>query len=125
MKLSQEVTDAITSADSKVLATNGPHGINVVPVSTVFIRDDQVWLVNYFFEKTAENIQKDARVAFTCWTGFESTYQLKGEVEYVTDGEDFEEIKEWAADEHPDRSVSALPKITPEEVFDVLPRSDN
>ncbi|MEX2515114.1 MAG: pyridoxamine 5'-phosphate oxidase family protein [Candidatus Paceibacterota bacterium] len=121
MKLTQKVTDAILSAESKVLATTGPHGVNAVPVSTVFVRDGQIWLVNYFFKKTAENIQSDARVALTCWTGFETAYQIKGEVEYVTAGDEFEEIQDWAAEEFPDRTVSALLKITPEEVHDVLP----
>lgn len=123
MQLSEEVKDAIRTADSKVLATDGPHGINAVPVSTVFLRSDQIWLVNYFFDKTAENLQANNRVAFTCWTGFTAAYQIKGEVLYEVSGEDFDEIKKWASEKYPDRTVSALVKIIPEEVFDVLPRA--
>lgn len=123
MDLSQEVIDTILSADNKVLATSGPHGVNAVPVSTVFVRDGRIWLVNYFFKKTAENIQSNDRVAFTCWSGFEAAYQIKGKVEYVTAGDDFEEIQQWAAETYPDRRVNALLKITPEEVYDISPVS--
>jgi predicted pyridoxine 5'-phosphate oxidase superfamily flavin-nucleotide-binding protein len=125
MQLSQNVIDAITSAENKVLATTGSHGINAVPVSTVFVRDNEIWLVNYFFKKTAENIQSNSRVAFTCWSGLEEGYQIKGEVAYIEDGADFEEIKEWAGQEHPDRTVSAILKLTPEEVYDVSPVSNS
>lgn len=123
MEISTELKEIILNAENKVLATTGPHGLNAVPVSTVFVRENEIWLVNYFFVKTAENLQASSRVALTCWSGFSAGCQIKGEAVYVQDGTDFEEIAEWAADEHPDRTVEAIVKITPEEVHDVIPKA--
>lgn len=123
MNISTELEEIILNADSKVLATTGPHGLNVVPVSSVFVRDQKIWLVNYFFSKTADNLRASRRVVLTCWSGFSAGCQIKGEAAYIQEGADFEGVKEWAAEEYPDRTVQAIVKITPEEAHDVIPGS--
>lgn len=110
----------ILDADSKALATNGPHGLNVVPVSSVRVENGQIWLVNYFMEKTAENIVADPQVALTCWTGM-AGYQVKGRVDYQEDGEIFNDVKAWVADTLPDRVVKGVLVIEPEEVYNIAP----
>ncbi len=120
MEFSQKIADSLLAADSKALATNGSHGLNVVPVSSIRIVDGKIWLINYFFKKTLENILAQPDVALVGWKGFEG-YQVHGTVEYVTDGELFEDAKEWVAERLPDRVVKGLLIITPKEVYDISP----
>ena len=80
MQLPQHIAEAILSAENKALATEGAHGINVVPVSTLRIVDGKIWLMNYFLGKTLENILMRPHVALACWKGLEG-YQIKGAVQ--------------------------------------------
>lgn len=118
MEIPEKIVDLVRSADSKALATDGPNGLNVVPVSTVFVEDGVVRLVNYFLDKTAENIQDNSSVSLVCWKDNEG-YQLKGECEYKTEPSVLEPVKEWAAEEFPERTVSAILEITPQKVYKV------
>lgn len=118
MKLTQSITDMILNAESKALATNISDTLNVVPVSTVKIINDQIILVNYFLGKTLENIQKNPHVALACWKGLEG-YQIKGRIEHVVSGELFDSITSWVKKILPKRVVKGILVLTPEEIFDV------
>lgn len=120
MKFTTEVKQFLLQAESKALATNGPDGINVVPVSSVRVENDQIWLVNYFMEKTHENILTDSAVALTFWSGM-AGYQVKGRVDYQESGDIFNDVKEWVAETLPDRVVKGVLVIDPEEVYDIAP----
>lgn len=122
MKLSQEITDVLLDSENRALATTGKHGINVVPVSTMYIVDDKIWLINYFLKKTLDNILDEPQVALVCWKGF-SGYQIKGHVEYLTTGELFEEAKEMVFQKLPDRIVKGLIVLTPENIYDISPKA--
>jgi len=120
MELPSHIADAILSAESKALATIGKHGLNVVPVSTVRVVDGQIWLMNYFFKKTRENIMEQPRAALVCWKGFEG-YQIKGSVEYAESGDTFEKAKAWVTEHVPNRVLKGLFIIEPEETYRVSP----
>lgn len=120
MELSQPVIDALLAADSKALATNGPHGLNVVPVSSIRIVDGKLWLINYFFNKTLDNIRANPRVALVGWKGF-TGFQVRADVEYLEEGPLYEEAKKWVAETLPDRTVKGLLVLTPAEVYDIAP----
>ena len=120
MEFSQKVIDALLTADSKALATTGPHGLNVVPVSTIRIVDGKIWLINYFFKKTFENILANPVASLVGWKAFVG-FQVRASVEYVDTGERFEEAKHWVAQRLPDRTVKGLLILTPESVYDISP----
>lgn len=120
MELTEQVTNILLNADSKALASTGPHGLNVVPVSTIRVVDGTIWLINYFFKKTLENILAEPGVALVAWKGFEG-FQIRARGEYVESGEKFEEAKAWVAERLPDRTVKGLLILTPEAVYDVSP----
>ena len=120
MELSPAVIEALVHADGKALATHGPHGINVVPVSTIRVEDGKIWLINYFFRKTLENLLAEPHVALTCAKGL-TGYQIKGVATYLEEGGDFERARSWIADILPDRVVKGLLLIAPEEVYDIAP----
>ena len=120
MKFTKEIKEAVLDADSKALGTNGPHGLNVVPVSSIRVENGQIWLVNYFMKKTLENILEDPQVALTCWKGMKG-FQIKGKVEYQESGDIFAEVKDWVAETLPDRVVKGVLVIDPEETYSITP----
>jgi general stress protein 26 len=122
--MNTHIEQFVLHADSKALATTGPNGLNVVPVSSVKIVHGKIWLINYFMDKTVENIKSDSHVSFVCWSGM-SGYQIKGTVEYVEDGSAFEEAKAWIHQILPDRIVKGLLMITPTETFDIAPTKNS
>ncbi len=121
MKLLPQVIEGILQADSKAFATNGKHGINVIPVSTIRVVDDKILLMNYFLGKTLENIEENPHVALTCWKGL-TGYQIKGTALYAIDGDVFKEAKEWVEQNVSNRTLKGLLIITPEYVYDISPR---
>lgn len=123
MELSQEIIETILNSENKAFATSGKDGINVVPVSTLYIVDGKIWLINYFFKKTLRNILENPQVALVCWKGF-GGYQIKGQVEYIKDGELFEKAKKMVFEKLPDRIVKGLLVLNPEEAYDISPRAD-
>ncbi|MBP9710717.1 MAG: pyridoxamine 5'-phosphate oxidase family protein [Candidatus Pacebacteria bacterium] len=120
MELSNEVIDLLLNADSKALATTGPNGLNVVPVSTIRVVDGKILLMNYFFRKTIENIAVQPQVSLVGWKGFDG-YQVKGNVLYVTEGPQFDEAKAWVAQNLRDRIVKGLLILTPEAIYNISP----
>jgi predicted pyridoxine 5'-phosphate oxidase superfamily flavin-nucleotide-binding protein len=120
MPLSTKVIETINIAAAKALATQGPAGLNVVPVSMVRVNPDNIWLFDFFMDKTAANLKQDKAVALTTWTNMIGV-QIKAEAEYLTEGEDFDEAVAWVATQNPDRVVKGLIVLKPTDVYDVSP----
>lgn len=120
MSLSSKVTETLTTATAKALATNGAHGVNVVPVSMIKVNDDSIWLFNFFMDKTAVNITENSAVALTAWTEMVGV-QVKADASHVTEGEIFEEAVAWAKTQNPDRVTKGLLILKPTAVFDISP----
>lgn len=116
--MKDEISQAILGAQSKVLATTGDNGLNAVPVSAVQIHDDVIWLFNFFMDKTAQNIQKNPHVSFVCWSQT-TGYQIKGQVSYQDSGANFETANKWAKEKFPERTLSAVLLLTPEQIHNI------
>jgi len=116
--LTKEITESLLNAESKVLATSNDGDINAVPVSTVKVENGKIWLVDYFFNKTSQNILANNKVALTFWTDFVG-YQIKATVVYHSEGEVFEEGVTWIAELHPNRIVKGLLELEVNEIFDI------
>lgn len=115
------VEEFILSADSKALATASSSGVlNVVPVSSVKIFEGKIVLVNYFMDKTLQNINSNNQVSLVAWSKMIG-YQIKGIVEYKEQGEIFDKIVSWIKDTIPGRVVKGVLIITPNEVHDIAP----
>ena len=102
-----------------VLATVSDVGVpNVVPVGAVIVKDPETILIgDNFFKKTAENVRRpNCHVAVTSWIGVKG-YQVKGTGNYVTDGSDYEFIREI----NPNRPAKGCIVMKVTEVFDVAP----
>lgn len=120
MDIPKDVEELILNAEAKALGTWSGKEVNVVPVSTIRIVDGKIWLINYFLNKTLENILTYKQVSLSCWKGFVG-YQIKGSVSYHTEGFLFEEASVWIKGILPDRVVRGLMVISPEKIFTLTP----
>lgn len=118
--MKQEIEEIITNSESAALATTGPQGINVVPISVFEVRGEEIHLFDFFMTKTVENIKVESKVALTCWKGFVGM-QIKAEVAYETEGEDYDAAVTEMKERFPDRTLSGLIRLTPTEIYDVAP----
>lgn len=118
--MEKHIEEFILRSDSKALATNGAKGINVIPVSSLKIVEGKIWLINYFMDKTLENILENKEVGLVCWSKMFG-YQIKGEASYLAEGEKFEQAKTWIKEILPERIVKGLIIIKPKEIFDIAP----
>lgn len=103
---------------SKALATTGPHGLNVVPVSSIRLVDNQIWLFDYFMNKTRENILSSSEVSLVYWYVMNG-HQIKASAQYFSEGELFDEACVWVEKMHPGRTLNGLVVLTPTAVHDI------
>lgn len=123
MKLTEQIITILENADGKALGTLSDDGVHVVPVSTVKLHNDQILLVNYFMNKTLENIKNNPKVSLAFWKGLVG-YQVKALTEYVIEGDVFDYVREYVADILPDRVVKGVLILAPQEVYDVTATID-
>ncbi len=122
MKIDHHIEQFILSCESKALATYG-ESINVVPVSSIKIVEGNIWLINYFMDKTLTNILLNKSISLVCWRKMMG-FQIKGSVEYKVEGEDFNIATTWIKEILPERVVKGLIILTPEEIYDISPNKD-
>jgi predicted pyridoxine 5'-phosphate oxidase superfamily flavin-nucleotide-binding protein len=122
MTIDQHIEAFIEAAESKALATYGTE-INVVPVSSVKVVNGNIWLINYFFDKTLANIVTNTSVSLVCWKQMMG-YQIKGTVAYKTEGDEFDAAVQWIKEILPERIVKGLLIVTPTYIYDISPTKD-
>jgi predicted pyridoxine 5'-phosphate oxidase superfamily flavin-nucleotide-binding protein len=106
-----------------VLATVSDGGVpNVVPVGALIVKDPETILIgDNFFKKTAENVRRpNCHVAVTSWIDVKG-YQVKGTGNYVTDGPDYETVKQFIRAINPNLPAKRCLVMKVTEVFDVTP----
>ena len=122
--MTKQIEHAILNASGRALATNGPAGLNVIPVSAAQVIDGAIHLFDFFMSKTVTNIQSDNHVALVCWEGL-SGVQVKATAEYVTNGVAFEGADKWAKEAHPDRKLRGVLVLSPNQCYSVTPSDDS
>jgi predicted pyridoxine 5'-phosphate oxidase superfamily flavin-nucleotide-binding protein len=118
MLFSPTITETLANAQAKALATNGPAGLNVVPVSMIRVRDDSIWLFDFFMDKTVVNIQAEPTVALTAWSNT-TGIQVKGIADYQISGDEFDQAVTWVYQQNPERIVRGLISVSPIALFDI------
>ncbi|MFW6151783.1 MAG: pyridoxamine 5'-phosphate oxidase family protein [Verrucomicrobiota bacterium] len=63
--------------------------------------DTGIIVVDNYFCKTRENIKNGSPGAFLFLTSERKAYQVKGSIEYLTEGPVFDSMKQWHNDKHP------------------------
>lgn len=118
MELTQEQKTILLNAEAKALATSAKNDLNVVPVSSVKVVENNIWLIDYFFDKTLKNIKENPNVALTFWIGLRG-FQVKATTKYLTKGDDFKKAVNWISEIHPNRIVKGLLVLIVDQVFDI------
>ena len=98
----------LTTADEKGL----PNAIYATCVS-MFDEETLVVADNYF-NKTRSNLRAGSTGSLLFITAEGKSYQVKGRMEYHTEGEVFQDMKKWNPAKHPGHAAAAL---TVEEVY--------
>ena len=70
-----------------------PNAIYVSCVSK--FSEDTIVIADNYFSKTQENILADNKGSILFMTNEGKAYQIKGTIEYCTEGEIFDDMKEW------------------------------
>lgn len=122
MKLPIETVAFIRNSEHKALATYGPDGVNVVPLSMIAVDDEHIVICDCFMDKTRSNVKQDPRVALAFWHGFDGV-QVKGTVAYEEEGDRFGQYAEKLKVQHPDRQLCGVLVFTPEKVYDLSPKN--
>ena len=120
MSFSPTIIQTIATADARALATVGPQGINVIPISTCKVTNAHLWVFDFFMNKTVTNVQAEPHVAFSAWKNFTGV-QIKAIAAYHTDEKSVATAQEWVSAQGQDRVVRGLITLTPTVVYDVTP----
>lgn len=110
--------DQVLQSPSRVLATYGPAGLNVVPVSVVTKDGEALILYDFFMGKTVTNIQGTGDVSLTAWDGLMGI-QLKGRATYENAGDFFDASVGIMLERFPERTLRGVVRIIPTAVFSV------
>ena len=99
-----------------VFTTVSRDGVpNSIYVTCISKYDEGTILVaDNYFHKTKENILAGSRGSIIFITDQNKSYQIKGPIEYHTEGGIYEDMKKWNPKKHPGHAAAA---IRVEEVF--------
>ncbi len=97
-KLPQEVKDAWSNREgwfvlSTVSADGEPNAAWMGAVKR--LDDERVAIIDNYFNKTRANIQAGSRGSLLMLSADRKPYQIKGRIEYVTEGAILDELREW------------------------------
>ena len=120
MLFTPQIGRLFEQADARALATTGPEGVNVVPISMCRVTDTELWVFDFFMRKTIANIKAEPEVAVTAWSGFTGV-QIKATATYHTDAKSLKAAQDWVNAQNQDRVVRGLITLTPTAIFDVSP----
>jgi uncharacterized protein len=70
--------------------------------------DDTLVVADNYFVKTRRNIKAGSNGAFLFMGNDGKSYQVKGSIEYHTEGPLFDEMRSWAPEQHPRHAAVAL-----------------
>jgi hypothetical protein len=88
---------------------------NAIYATCVSKYDEQtIVIANNYFSKTLENIKNGSKGSILFLTKDGNAYQIKGSIEYHTDGKIFDDMKKWNPEKHPGHAAAA---VTVEEVY--------
>ena len=121
--MDKKIEETINNSEISALATNGPAGINVVPVSVFAAKEGEVHIYNFFMQKTEDNISSNPEVSFSCWKGFEGV-QVKATVSVDIEGEMFNEAVSEMKERFPERTLKSVLRLTPKAIYSIAPGED-
>ena len=70
--------------------------------------EETLVVANNYFSKTMENISAGSKASILYITSDNTSYQVKGTLEYHTQGPVFDDMKKWNPEKHPGHGAAAL-----------------
>lgn len=126
--LTPEMMECMKTMRVFSVATASKDGVpNVVPVGMLFPGEDgKIWIIDNFFGKTLANMQENPRASFYLWSPEykEGCWQVKGCLEVLDSGEDYEKAVTIAHSRMETAPAKHLIKMSVDEVFSVAPGPD-
>lgn len=82
---------------------------NAIYATCVGMFDEETLVVaDNYFDKTRKNIKNGSKGSLLFITNQDEAYQIKGRIEYITEGPVFEDMKKWNPEKHPGHAAAAL-----------------
>jgi len=109
--LPQEIIDAWNDRDGPlVLATVDTRGVpNIIYAGIAHLTSGgRLAVTDNYFEKTLANIQSGSAGGILWLTRGHKSYQVKGIIDYCTQGPMYDEMLTWADPKHPRKGVAVL-----------------
>ena len=93
-----------------VLTTVDKDGVpNSIYASSVsMFGDGKIVIANNYFDKTMKNIESGSSASILFITSEKKSYQLKGALEYFSEGEIFDDMKKWNPEKHPGHGAAVV-----------------
>lgn len=82
---------------------------NSIYASCVSRYDDETFVVaDNYFDKTKKNILSGNKGVLLFITDENKAYQIKGSIQYCTEGAIFDDMKKWNPEKHPGHAAAAI-----------------
>lgn len=97
VKLNEEMKEAFSGVKTFPVATASKDGVpNVVPIGFCMLVDDEtIWIADNFMKKTLANVKENPKLSLYLWgPEIKGCFQIKGDVKVVSEGEDFQKMRE-------------------------------
>ena len=120
VKIPEEVKVAIDKTSPICLATvNDEYIPNIIYVTFLkYINDTTVVIADNKLAKTKNNILSNSNLSFVVLDSeTKKSYQLKGKVEYVQDGEKYQDVVNWVQEKRPDMHPKGGLYVSINEIF--------
>jgi len=120
IKIPEEVKIAIDETKPICVATVNNELIpNIIYVAFLkYINDTTIVIADNKLVKTKNNILANSNLSFVVLNPeTKKSYQLKGKVEYVQDGEKYQDVFKWVQEKRPDLHPKGALYITITEIF--------
>lgn len=111
VKLPEKVSKAWEDHEGPIiLATVDKAGMpNAIYATCVSkFSEDIIVVANNYFHKTLENILSGSKGSILFITKEGTSYQIKGDIEYHSEGVIFDDMKSWNPEKHPGHAAVAL-----------------
>lgn len=110
-QLPKTVSSAWEKMDGPVVFTtvnkNGePNSIYATCISK--FSEEYLLIADNYFSKTRDNIKSGSLGSLLFITDEKKSFQVKGTIEYLTEGLMFDDMKKWNPEKHPGHAVAAL-----------------
>lgn len=115
--LPEKVSSAFENREGPlVFTTVNTNGVpNAIYATCVSKYDEQkIVIANNYFSKTLENIKNGSKGSILFITKAGDAYQIKGSIDYHTEGKIFDDMKTWNPEKHPGHAAAV---VTVEEVY--------